>query len=298
MNKEYLIKTLQLKKVGRKTTRKMLTEESFGINTDNEWQSFVMEASATYKLPDYDQGDFDEAKSAADSILSDAEKHNIQIVSQYDKEYPALLLKTDDPPLLLNYKGDLDCIHSYPTIAVIGTRKPSSYGYKSGERFAELFTAFGFTIVSGLAIGCDTAGHIGCLNKGGKTVAVLANALNTTYPKKNEKLAQDILDNNGLLISEYFTNESTRFNFFVERDRIQAGLSLGVFVVETGLKGGTMHTVKFALKAKRTLAALKHPAEKQCATSKGNELLIERGDAIGIGGAGDIDELKRMLLEQ
>ena len=102
-----------------------------------------------------------------------------------------------------------------------------------------------FNIVSGLAIGCDTAGHISIIDASGITTAVTAHGLDTVYPAENRGLAEKIYENNGILISEYFVNTRGLPNYFVERDRIQAGLSLGTIVIETDIKGGTMHTVNF-----------------------------------------------------
>lgn len=117
----------------------------------------------------------------------------------------------------------------------------------------------GATVVSGLAIGCDTAAHSGCLSVHGETIAVLAHGLDRVYPAVNRELVGEILDTGGCLLSEYPPKTRPFPANFVERDELQAGLSDGVIVVETGVKGGTMHTVRFSQEQRKPLACVKHP---------------------------------------
>ena len=154
--------------------------------------------------------------------------------------------------------GNIDAIHR-DCIAIVGTREPTEYGITAAKRLGALFAESGYTVVSGLANGIDTAAHQGALEVDGLTVAVLASGLDTVYPIKNKELAGAILKNNGALVSEYSWGTMVNRSYFVARDRIQSGLSLGVFVVETGIKGGTMHTVKSCKEQKRSLIVLKHP---------------------------------------
>jgi DNA processing protein len=296
---EYIIKSLCLPKVGRKTAFKLFNNLSFNLSNDNDWIDFITEQSPLLRLPEYASNDFDMALKKYDNIQSKSEKANIKCISFYDSDYPVLLKSIPDSPIILNYVGDYSIVNTMPTLAIIGTREPSEFGYQSGIRISELFTGFGFNIISGLAIGCDTAGHKGCLNKNGKTTAVLAHGLDKIYPKDNKALAQQIVDNGGLLISEYFVEQSPLANYFVERDRIQAGLSLGIFVVETDIKGGTMHTVKFATEANRIVSALNHPVDKlNHSKTNGNQFLIKEKKAIPIGNPNDIEFLKNSLMER
>lgn len=295
---EYILKTLCLKKIGRKTAFKLFENLSYKISNNEEWVDFIKEQSSHLKLPDYTRTDFEDAQKQYETILLKSEKDNIKYVSYWDNNYPILLKNIPDKPILLYYIGDISTLNKMPTLAVIGTREPSTFGFKSGERIAELFTDFGFNIVSGLAVGCDTAGHIGSLNKHGKTTAILAHGLDKIYPKENRTLAQDIIDNDGLLISEYHVGQSPLANYFVERDRIQAGLSLGIFVVETDIKGGTMHTVKFATEANRVISTLNHPKDKlDYPKTRGNQFLIKEKGAIPVGNESDITYLKNKLLK-
>ncbi len=191
-------------------------------------------------------------------IIKLSQQHNIQIISKDSIYYPKCLLKISDPPVLLHVKGNIDILKK-DCIAIVGTRKPSEFGRNHAKEIGGIFAKEGYVVVSGLAEGIDSAAHMGALEAKGLTVAVLAHGLDMIYPSKNKQLAETILNNNGALISEYPLRTRIFRNYFVERDRIQSGLSLGVFVIETGVKGGTMHTVKFCEKQKRVLIVLQHP---------------------------------------
>jgi DNA processing protein len=158
-----------------------------------------------------------------------------------DPQYPKLLESIAAPPIILNVLGNLDGLLTKPGVAVIGTRQPSSFGRQIGERIGYRLGESGINVISGLAIGCDTAGHTGCLQANGMTTAIVAHGLDTVYPKENKPLFQSILENNGCIVSEYMVKTRSLPTFFVERDRIQAGLSVATFVIETDVKGGTMH---------------------------------------------------------
>jgi len=289
---ENIIKLLSMPKIGRKTALKLIAEINFNISNDNDLIDFINDKRSSFSLPQYSKSDFENAFREAEEILIHSEKNNIKIISFQDKSYPKLLSAISDFPIVLNYIGSLENLSSMPCVAVIGTREPTEFGYKIGVRLGEYFASNGFNIVSGLALGCDTAGHTGALKVNGISTAVLAHGLDSIYPKENRKLAAELLEKGGVLISEYFVKQKPLANFFVERDRIQAGLSLGVIVVETDIKGGTMHTVKFCLENKRVLAALNHPTEylKEIKT-QGNQLLIREGKAKSFFNKDEIENL-------
>ena len=210
-------------------------------------------------------------------LLEKLENLNIQVYSRFDTEFPSRLKTIPNPPLLIYVQGDIKCLTSYPTVAAIGTRTPTDFGYKIGERAGEFLADQGITVVSGLAKGCDTAGHIGCLRKGGKTAAVLAHGLSTVYPKENTALAHKIVESGGCLVSEYSYDTHPRSNYFIERDRIQSGLSIAVLVIETDIKSGTMHTVRFTIDQGRDLYCINYPDDNKSSVSMGNDSLINEG---------------------
>ena len=206
--------------------------------------------------PTYD--DMVLANWEAKQIITKSKEFGIGIVSKFDSEFPKELFTTVNEngnsavPLILYYKGNLS-ITSKPALAIIGTREPTPEGIHAAKHFAGAFASIGVNIVSGLALGCDSAGHRGALDAGGVTTAFLANGLDSIYPKENEALAKAITEKGGLLLSEYPVG--TRVNKFnlVARDRLQAGLANATLVVQTGVKGGTMHAVNATLLSKKPL---------------------------------------------
>ena len=145
-------------------------------------------------------------------------------------------------------------------------------------------------VVSGLALGCDTAAHEGCVQSRGITVAVLAHRVDYVYLATNRKLASSIIDGSGALVSEYAPGTKPRSSYFVERDRVQSAFSLGVIIVETDVEGGTMHTAGFAVKQKRRLACLVHPPKFASAEkARGNQKLIKEADAFPLEKKEDLD---------
>ena len=219
----------------------------------------------------------------AEKILAEQEKDGVVAISMGDVAYPESFLKLDDPPVVFFAKGNVDALMQ-KGIAVIGTREVSDFGRQVGEHIGRYVAKSEFTVVSGLAAGCDTSGHRGCLDAGGITVAIVATPLNKVYPASNTALAKEILDKNGCFISEYPYGAPTSSFNFVARDRLQCGLANGVIVVETGLKGGTHHAVNGALKLGKPLACFNYKNEhyEKVDQSKGNRMLIQSGKADAI----------------
>jgi DNA processing protein len=234
------------------------------------------------RLRDISRSQISMASEKARRIMGESCRLGVSILGFNDPEFPRMLRDINDPPVLLFAKGNL---HSLNTtgVAVIGTREPSPIGAKMAERSGYLFASNRLTVVSGLALGCDTAAHIGCLKAGGVTIAILAHGLDTIYPRKNQELALRIVDEGGCLLSEYPIGTRLHRSYLVDRDRLQSGISHGVFVVETAVKGGTMHTVGFALTQQRILGCFEHPeAYTMHEKAQGNKLLIEEGKALPI----------------
>lgn len=290
-----IISILQLPKVGRKRAITLINgwiEVGNGSDT-NGLKSYLKDS-----IPSITDENYLEAQLTADRILSKSEQKGIGVISYLDELYPKLLKQIPDFPIVLSYKGDIRQLDQKPTVAVIGTREPTEYGYKVGLRIGEIFAENGFNVISGLAKGCDTAGHVGALNAKGTTSAVLAHGLDHIYPKENKELAQTILDEGGVLLSEYFVETKAWPNNFVERDRIQAGLSQSVFVVETDITGGTMHTVKYCQEYRRRLACLNHPKKYHSfPKTHGNRMLIDENKAYAINSQDEIDAYTYLLLD-
>lgn len=172
-----------------------------------------------------------------------------------DTQYPHLLRLSLKKPPLLYYRGNIEIFNNNKNIlAIIGCRSFSEKGqqlsYITGQKAAEN----NFIIVNGLAAGCDCEALKGALNKGGKCAVILPCGLDQIVPKCNESIAKDVLESGGCLISEYPPGTKAARYQYVERDRLQSGISNGVLVVETHETGGTMHTVNYAKKQHKRLA--------------------------------------------
>ena len=162
-----------------------------------------------------------------------------------DKEYPESLKQIKNPPKRLYLKGNIKLLKT-PGIAIVGARNCTQYGEKMAKKFAKELAEFGITIISGMALGIDSYAHISTLEANGNTIAVIPSGHSNIYPKENQKLYNQILENNGLIITEYQENEKATSNKFLERNRIVSGLSLGTVVIEAAYRSGTSVTAKIA----------------------------------------------------
>ncbi|WP_350298129.1 DNA-processing protein DprA [Pseudomonas putida] len=193
------------------------------------------------------------ASEQAEFQVDSAEKHEAKIISPLDADYPDLLAATKDDPFILYVCGEL---HACPmkSVAIIGTREPTPHGEIITRRVTEYFIENQWSIVSGLALGCDGLAHQAALDSGGHTVAVLAHGLQMIAPSQHKKLAHNILESGGALISEYPFGQKVFPQQFVKRDRTQAGLAQGVVMIQSDIKGGSLHASRAALDYNRWLA--------------------------------------------
>ncbi|MFH1749416.1 MAG: DNA-processing protein DprA [bacterium] len=214
--------------------------------------------------------------NTAEKSLACIEKHNIQIVLFADKSYPKLLNEIPDKPAILYFRGDIH-IANQPNIAVVGTRKMSLYGKNITEEIVRDLAKSNITITSGLAMGIDACAHHRAVQNQGKTVAVCAGGIDdpSIYPKINYPLAQKILKNNGLLLSENPPGTQILKYMFPVRNRIIAGLSLGTLVVEAAENSGALHTARSSLDYNREVFAV--PGDIHKPNSFGPNKLIQMG---------------------
>lgn len=193
-------------------------------------------------------------------------------ISILDDEYPIELKNCYNPPVLLFYQGNVDLLKR-PKMAVVGARTASQTGTKSVQKIvSELGNQF--VIVSGLARGIDTSAHISALKNGGATIAVIGCGLDVHYPKEN-KLLQEYLGKNHLILSEYAVGEAPLKFHFPERNRIIAGLSQGVIVAEAKMRSGSLITCERALEEGRDVFAI--PGNILYGKSDGCHHLIKEG---------------------
>ncbi len=176
----------------------------------------------------------------------------IKIVTIKSETYPDLLRETLSPPVILYCKGNVNLLKT-TCVAIVGTRRCTKYGKEITHKFAYDIAYSGITVVSGLADGVDSVAHSATLDAGGHTIAVLGCGINNCYPATNKPLYDRILENDGLIVSEYKPNEKPMSYYFPARNRIIAGLSKGVLITEATEKSGSMHTKEYALENNRDL---------------------------------------------
>jgi DNA processing protein len=203
------------------------------------------------------------------------------------KDFPESLQKINCCPEKLFYRGNWDDNIFKKTLAVVGSRRMSRYGKEVIEKFMPELINQKITVISGFMYGVDSEAHRDCLSFGGKTVAVLGSGLDELYPNENDKLYTEILKNDGLVISEYEPNFKATLWSFPQRNRIVSGLTtMGVLIVEAGLKSGSLITAKLALKQRRSIFAI--PGMINSKTAQGTNWLIQSGGAKLVTGVEDI----------
>jgi DNA processing protein len=193
-----------------------------------------------------------------------------------DADYPAPLLHSADPPLLLYLQGRVELLHRR-ALAIVGSRRPTAQGRDNARRFATEVAAQGWTIVSGLAAGVDGAAHEGALDVGGDTIAVIGTGIDRVYPASHKALAHRIAEA-GLLVSELTLGTPPLSQNFPQRNRIIAGLSQGTLVVEAALRSGSLITARLASEAGREVMAI--PGSILSSQSAGCHALIRQGAAL------------------
>jgi DNA processing protein len=196
-----------------------------------------------------------------------------QIVRQESDQFPELLRQIPNPPLLLYVDGDPDLLQ-LPALAIVGSRNPTSGGERNAFEFARHLAGIGFTIVSGLAQGIDTAAHRGALAAGGATIAFLGHGIDRIYPASNKALAAAIAAS-GALVSEFPLGTHPGRELFPQRNRLISGVSLGTLVVEAARRSGSLITARLAAEQGREVFAL--PGSIHNPLARGCHQLIRQG---------------------
>lgn len=209
----------------------------------------------------------------AEKEIRRAKKDKIKILFYNDPEFPETLKNIPYPPLFLYVKGYLDTFK--PFLAIVGSRKPTSYGKEVAHQFANFLGKNGIGIISGLARGIDTVVHKSCLEVEGYTVGVLGCGLDVFYPAENRELYVEIIKRGGALISEHPLGTKPKPENFPRRNRIISGLSQGVLIIEASKKSGTLITAKWALSQGKEVFAI--PGNIFSSQSEGTHFLIKEG---------------------
>lgn len=211
------------------------------------------------------------------------QNNNISLVSFLDDTYPELLHQIPDFPLMLYVKGRVDCLAETACVGIVGTRHATPYGLDSAKNLARDLARSGVTIISGLAQGIDAAAHSGALETG-TTIAVMGTGIDVCFPASHRQLMEQVI-NNGCVVSEFPLKTHGSKITFPSRNRIIAGLSRGVLVVESPSHGGSLITARLALEYNRDVFAL--PGRINDLTSEGTNQLIRDGATL-VRNAGDI----------
>lgn len=206
--------------------------------------------------------------------------HSIDIQSN---DYPARLRKIKNAPTKIFARGNLDLLHKALSISVVGTRDATPNGLIITDRLTRFLVSHEAVIVSGLALGIDAQAHKSCLIAGGKTIAVLAHGLDSISPAQNKKLANDILQSDGLWVSEHPDGVTPQKRFFVMRNRIQVGLSAASVVIEANVSSGTTSHAKFCINEKHPLFAILPELSNSLGLHfNGPQIMVEKMGAIPI----------------
>jgi DNA processing protein len=241
-------------RVFRASQKELAAVEGIGEKTIKAIKGFPAEASATKEL-----------KKAKDL--------GVTILTFRDQGYPKNLLQIYDPPPLLYVRGTLDKGDSL-MVAVVGSRRGSSYGRAVTKKISKDLSSAGVTVVSGMARGIDTYAHLGALEAGRRTIAVLGCGVDVIYPPESKKLFFDIIDR-GAVISEFPLSTPPEGKNFPKRNRVISGVSLGVVIVEATADSGSLITASYALEQGREVFAV--PGNVGMATSQGTNRLIKQG---------------------
>ena len=209
-----------------------------------------------------------------------------------DDNYPELLRQIPDPPPVLFIQGDITGL-LMPQIAIVGSRRCTAAGLRNAGQFAETLGAAGLTITSGLALGIDGAAHEGALRANARTVAVMATGIDLVYPARHQRLASQIIDEGGVLITEFLPGTKPLPGNFPRRNRIVTGLSAGLLVIEAGERSGSLISARLAADQGREVFAL--PGSIQSPVSAGCHQLIRQGATLVTEPSQIVEQLASML---
>ncbi|MBF0517222.1 MAG: DNA-protecting protein DprA [Nitrospirae bacterium] len=286
----YLLALSSIPVVGPGTTRKLLNAFGTPENIFRATLRDLLQVEGIGKARAQGVVNF-KAWEATEKVIELCEQTGIRILYYKDADYPPLLKEIPDHPLILFVKGQLRPEYRY-AIAIVGTRKASHYGISVTERFTEQLTSMGFTIISGMARGIDTAAHKKAIQNNGNTIAVLGCGVDVVYPPESAWLYKRIVEE-GAVVSEFLPGTKPLRENFPVRNRLISGLSLGVLVVEASQKSGALITAEFALDQGREVFAV--PGNVMSSSFAGTHSLIQKGAKLVQSADDIVEELRHIL---
>lgn len=230
-------------------------------------------------------------KFSIEDYVRQMDSKKVSFVTLVEKEYPELLQQIERPPFIVYIRGQywFNNFQNEHTIAVVGSRKVTSYGKEVTESITSQLVGSGFIIVSGLALGVDAIAHKTAIENSGKTIAVLGCGVDCCYPRENQNLYNEIIEKGGAIISEFPLAQQPNVGTFPSRNRIVSGLSLGVVVTEGAEDSGSLITADYAFKQQRKVFAVPGPITS--GLSKGPLQLIQKGAKMITSGKDVLQEL-------
>jgi DNA processing protein len=287
MNQDhYLLALNRIKQVGPRTVLKLITRwpnlhELFEYSI-TELIDLGVPLALAQAISNFD------FKLLEEDLSWQAQSEEHHLITWNSVHYPPLLKEIADPPIVLYAKGNVSVLKNN-NLAIVGSRNPSITGSENARHFAKELSQQGLTIVSGLALGIDAQAHIGCLEAGGTTIAVLGTGINCIYPRRHLKLAQQI-SHSGVIISEFPLNSPPIAGHFPQRNRIISGLSLSTLVVEAALKSGSLITARMALEQNRDVLAI--PGSIHNPMARGCHYLLQQGATLVTSVVDVLNELR------
>ncbi len=252
-----------------------LLEAHFGGDMERAWNASLRELRGTGVGGQVAQAIADARQSIVPQReLERLAEAGVEALAWHDAKYPERLREIADAPPVLYVRGTLP-VQEEPAVAVVGTRRPTDYGYRVTADLCAALAGRGITVVSGLALGIDSRAHKSTLDAGGRTVAVLGNGLDTVYPRENLRLAERIVGEGGAVVSEFALGVRPEASNFPRRNRIISGITLGTLITEAGETSGTRWTVYHALEQNREIFCV--PGSIYSETSKLTNRLIREG---------------------
>ncbi|WP_107923529.1 DNA-processing protein DprA [Lysinibacillus parviboronicapiens] len=212
-----------------------------------------------------------------ESIIEGFKQDKIEYFVYYEEEYPDLLRKIPSPPFFLFMKGNRQLLNDKFICSIVGTRTPSPQTVTEIDRFVAEMVDHDIVTASGLALGTDIQVHLSTLGRNGKTIAILPGPITSIIPKTHTKHALEILQNQGLLISEYYLDEPNKKTNYVNRNRIISGISNAVIIAECQASSGTMHTARFAYVQRKPLYCFDNKSSGVLKILHSNSAEIYRG---------------------